>query len=124
MNWKKQGYVVGQKVYLVQEFLFSDKKNFHEGTVTHVGTKILKVKKENDNYEKTLVFEKRWTSGGMAGYCYEVYKSRKDYEEVLHKELERKTLIGLIEHSIKNLSNEQLEEVEKLINSFNKDTKK
>lgn len=118
MNWKKQGYEVGQKVYLVQEFLFSNKKCFHDGTVTHVGTKLLKVKKDNDSYERTLTFEKRWTSGGMAGYCYEVYKSEKEYNEILSRELDRKALIGLIEHSIKNLSNEQLEDVKKLVDSF------
>lgn len=123
MNWKKEGYEVGQKVYLVQEFLFSKNKSYHNGIVTHVGTKILKVKKEDDKYEKTLTFEKRWTSGGMAGYCYNVYKSEKEYEEELSKELDRKALIGLIEYNIKNLSNEQLEEVDKLINSFNKKTK-
>lgn len=123
INWKKEGYVVGQKVYLVQEFLFSKEKRYYDGTVTYVGSKILKVKKENDTYEKTLTFEKRWTSGGMAGYYYSVYKSEEEYEEKLSKELDRKALIGLIEHNIRKLSNEHLEEVDKLINSFNKKTK-
>lgn len=123
MNWKKEGYTVGQQVYIVKKLSFSERKIFSKGTVTHAGTKILKVKKENDNYDQNLVFEERWTSGCMAGYFYEVYKSQQEYEEILSRELDRKTLIGLIEHKIKNLSNEQLEQVEKLVYSFNNNTK-
>lgn len=123
INWKKEGYEVGQKVYLVQEYLFSKSKFYRTGIVTYVGTKILKVKKEEDDRSKTIVFEKRWTSGDMPGYFYSVYKSEQEYEEELSKELDRKALIGLIEHNIRKLSNEHLEEVDKLINSFNKKTK-
>ena len=121
MNWKKAGYKPGDKVYIVQSMLFSERKSFLDATVTHVGTKILKV--SLDNIDTKLEFTKRYTSGRMAGYIYEVFKSEEEYNEKLRKELHRKTLIGLIEYNLKNLSNEQLEEVEKLINSFNKDNK-
>lgn len=121
MNWKKAGYKPGDKVYIVQSMLFSERKSFLDGTVTYVGTKILKV--SLDDIDTKLEFTKRYISGKMIGYCYEVYKSKEEYDEILRKELDRKTLIGLIEHSIKNLSNEQLEEVEKLISSFNKSNK-
>lgn len=123
MNWKKTGYKPGDKVYIVQSMLFSEHKSFSHATVTYVGTKILKVSLDNDNIDTKLEFTKRYTSGRIAGYCYEVYKSQKEYEDILKKELDRKTLIGLIEYSIKKLSNEQLEEVEKLISSFNKSNK-
>lgn len=118
MNWKKLGYKPKDKVCIVSRVVFSEEKTFLEGEVVHAGTKVLKVKLSDD---ETLSFEKRYAGGRLAGLYYEVYKSKEEYEEIIKKKAHKKLLKEDIINKITHLSVEQLEEIEKLINSFNKD---
>ena len=43
MNWKKEGYKIGQEVFLLRVCAFGTNTVMDKGTVSHVGTKLLKV---------------------------------------------------------------------------------
>lgn len=116
MNWKKNGYTIGDKVFLIGEFMFTNRKVEYTGTVIHAGIKILKVRMEDNT---VLKFERRGSSSGSWGMYYTVFKSKEEYESLIALKEAKECMIKDLNDRIKNLSIEQLKDVEKLINSFN-----
>lgn len=115
MNWKKENYNVGDSVYVTTEWMFSNSKNEQYGTVTHVGTKILKVKLDNDSILEFKNSRMACTKGMWSSYHY-VYKSKEEYQEIVNKKHTRECLIKSITSRLRELSVEELQAVEKLIN--------
>ena len=117
MNWKKEGWEVGQEVFLVVKGMFTRDIKYQTGKVTHVGTKLLKVDVEP---KMQLTFkDNNQTSGHIAsfGYIYEVFKSKEDFYEESEKRERKKYLVGRISRNIQVLSDEKLE----LINTWIKE---
>lgn len=115
MNWKKEGYNVGDTVFLVGELMFTTRKIHSTGTVVHSGTKILKVKID-DNI--VLKFERRGASSGGWGTYYTVFKSKEEYESIIALKEVKEDMLKSLSDRLNKLSIEQLRDVEKLINSF------
>lgn len=122
MNWKKEGWKVGQEVYLVVKGMFTRDIRYEKGIVKHVGTKLLKV---NCEPKMQLTFsDTNITKGNLASfsYTYEVYKSEEDYKKCISKELSRRVTIELIKDELINLSTEDLDKILEIIEkrTFNK----
>lgn len=115
MNWKKEGYNVGDKVYITTEWMFASKKYEEYGTVIYVGTKILKVKLDNDSILEFKNSKMACIRGMWSSYHY-IYKSKEEYEDIIKKKHVRKCLINSLTSRLKELSIEELEAVDVLIN--------
>ena len=110
MNWKKEGYKVGQEVYLVGKGMFTRDINYNEGIVIHAGTKTLKVKFKDS--ERILEFKNnKYSKGATWGYGYYLYKSKEEYEEQTKAIEYREKLRYEARTSISKLTNEQLEQI-------------
>lgn len=120
MNWKKEGYTKGQKVFIVSKGMFTRDIHFHEGEITYVGTKILKVKTKLQ--KKDLEFkDSRVVNSTMFGYGYYIFKSKEEYEEHEKKVQYRYILRKKVQDGVVKLSNEQLEEILKWIEEKKRD---
>lgn len=107
MNWKKEGYKIGQEVFLLRTCAFGMNTFMDKGTVAHVGTKLLKV---NCSPKMQLTFRgNNRCSGGLYGFMYYLYKSEEDYMREEKQEEIRKELENKVKKDIDKLTNEQLE---------------
>lgn len=80
MNWKQEGYVVGNKVCLENIMLYSG-STIDDAEIIYVGNKILKVKTDND---KVIQFKDSRTAKGVCFGCiYKIHKNREDYEQLI-----------------------------------------
>ena len=109
MNWKKDGWQLGSRVFIVSDSMFMNHKNTEAGEVIHVGTKILKVK-----IRQGIVLTFRdsiQTIGHIAsfGYVYHVFKSEQHYNDYIEKKKYRKKIEKLAEKAIKVLDTCELE---------------
>lgn len=105
INWKKEGYIVGEEVCLVLKY-YSGKVEFLTGKVTHVGTKILKVLK-GGNRELKFV-DGNSVSGVLWGDIYYVYKTKEEYEKLVLKSEKTEELRKKITEKIGELELEDL----------------
>jgi len=117
MNWKKNGYSIGDTVFLVGEFMFTSKRIYSNGTVIHSGTKILKVKMDDNT---VLKFQNKGASSGGWGIYYSVFKSKEEYDDLIALKEARNDMLESLNDILQDLSLDQLKDVEKLLNSFNK----
>lgn len=119
INWKKEGFLVGEDVLIINVIGFYDtKKEFITGKVIYVGTKRLKVSIQELDKEKILDFNgKRSVNGCLFGNYYLVYKSKEEYEAIVAIEEETSKLIEHINSNIKNLSLSKLRKISKIIDS-------
>lgn len=118
INWKKEGYEVGDEVCIVSTFeLYSlEEIKYIVGKVTHVGTKILKVTIPDVDKEKTLKFNgRRSVPGGFWERTYCVYKTKEDYQEAVAKREKAEELKKYISKNLDNLALEDLEVVGDII---------
>lgn len=109
INWKKEGYLVGEEVLLVSKLYFSDRSSESTGIVKYVGVKKLVVELEG----KKITFNqgsRRSDSNGFGMY-YFVYKNKEERETILAKIRRKDELKELISQEIKGLSLESLEKV-------------
>lgn len=109
MNWKKEGYQKDQKVFLVSKGMFTRDVKFHEGIVTHAGTKILKIKL--DSMKKDLEFKNSTYASRMTGYGYYLYKSKEEYNKEIKEINYKSKLIQEVKNRLYCLTNEQLEQI-------------
>lgn len=109
INWKKQGYKIGQEVLLVRKCMFTNDSSFTTGIVAHAGTSILKV---NCNPKMQLTFKGKTTCKGyLFGHTFELYKDEQEYLEKINKTTKRKELINKIKDRLEDLSDSQLESI-------------
>ena len=118
INWKKEGYKVGEDVFIVDCFGYKDKKNFLIGKVLYVGTKNMKVSIKDVNRERILLFNgSRVVKGVFWNNYYCVYKSKEEYEQILECDEKASELRKHISDNLKKLSLDQLEDIKKIIDS-------
>lgn len=114
INWKKEGYIKGQEVLVEYKGWVNNLTHLHKGVVTHVGTKILKV--ESSVEKKLIIFEgKKSSKGNTFGSFYTLYNSEEEYKLVQEKKARKNYLVTIISNSLKGLSLDKLEEIEKII---------
>lgn len=107
MNWKKEGYEIGQEVFLLRTCAFGTNTVMDKGTVAHVGTKLLKI---DCSPKMQLTFrESNRCSGGLYGVMYYLYKSEEDYMREKKQVEIKKELENKVKKDIDKLTNEQLE---------------
>lgn len=122
MNWKKEGYKIGQEVFLLRVCAFGTNTVMDKGTVSHVGTKLLKV---DCSPKMQLTFrESNRCSGGLYGVMYYLYKTKEDYMKEEKQAEIRKELENKVKKDIDKLTNEQLEIITQWIEGEKKDDKK
>lgn len=120
LNWKKNGYELGQEVCVVYKVgFYNPKEVFIVGKITYVGTKRLKVVIPfGDNKEKTLDFNgKRSVNGVLFGDYYMVYKTKEEYDEVVAHNEKAKELREYISNNVAKLTLSELEEIKSLMDS-------
>lgn len=125
INWKKEGYILGENVLIVNKFgIYNQRQNLIDGVVTYVGTKVLKVSIYNNENEKILTFNGRKScSGAVFGDFYVVYKSKEDYDkEVLDRE-EMENLKVYITRSLSELDLDTLINIKDNIDEFKNNKK-
>lgn len=108
MNWKQEGYVKGQKVFIVSKGMFTRDVIFHEGEIIYAGTKILKV---STTFIKKLEFKNSNFVNGTMGYGYSVYKSKEEYKEQQKIIDHRYYLRAKARECVHKLTNKQLEQI-------------
>jgi hypothetical protein len=112
MNWKQEGYIVGNKVCLENIMLYSG-STIEDAEIVYVGNKILKVKTNND---KVIQFkDSRTARGSCFGFMYQIHKSKEEYEQIINTEKDRQVLIEKIGRKLDELSLEKLKEIENII---------
>lgn len=115
MNWKKEGYVVGEEVCLVFKS-YGGKVEFLTGKVTHVGTKILKVLKgENREFKFT---GRNSVNGVLWGDTYYVYKTKEEYEKIVLENEKTEELRKKLTEKIGELELEGLVAINNLLNNM------
>lgn len=120
INWKSEGYKVGEEVCIVNRMGFYNPTEKHiVGKVVHSGTKILKVVVPfGENKEKTLVFNgKRSCNGVLFGDYYLVYKTIDEYNKVLDEKEKAENLRDYISKNLNNLSLNALEKIKDVVDS-------
>lgn len=126
INWKKEGYIVGDSVLIVNKFgLYSQREIFFDGVVTYVGTKILKVSIGNNKDKKNLTFKGvSLTSNGARdhsvsfGEFYTVYKSREAYDKEVLDRNKRGSLKNFILRNLSDLDLDTLIKIKDEIDKF------
>jgi hypothetical protein len=77
MNWKQEGYQVGN-IACIENIMLYSSSTIEDVKIIYVGNKILKVKTNN---EKVIQFKDGTTASGHCfGFMYKIYKSRKEYD--------------------------------------------
>lgn len=113
INWKKEGYSVGDEVLLISKYPFTDRMSEHKGIITYVGTKKLAVAFDN----KKLTFSKGSRRADNYDWhnSFYVYKNSEERNTFLSNEEKRGKLIEKISTDVKNLSLMSLEKIDSLI---------
>ncbi|MFC0903789.1 hypothetical protein ACFHWD_03675 [Clostridium sp. MT-14] len=112
MNWRKEGYEVGQEVCLATEMLYSGTK-INKVQVIYVGTKVLKIKYG----DRIIEFKSSRSTGSQFsfGILYTIYKSEEEYQQHLKLEQEKEILINNIRRGLNSLSLDKLKEINNII---------
>ena len=112
MNFKEEGFVVGEKAFLVTEYM-SDMRTFEDADIVYVGAKNIKVMVK----DKVLLFNgTNYLSDKFSfGKCYKVYRSKEHYEEVLKNIALKLALKGEIQASLKSLPLDKLLKIRNII---------
>ena len=114
MNWKQEGYQIGDKACMENIMLYSG-STIEEVEIIHVGSKILKVK---DNKDKIIQFkDSRTVSGHCFGFVHKIHKSKEEYEKLIQTEKDKEKLVEKINSNLNKLSLEKLKEIESIIRS-------
>lgn len=111
INWKKDNFIVGQKVFLIRHSMFVNENTESHGEVIYVGTKRLAVK---IGEKRTIVFNgQNYSKDGCAmfGHYYSVYKSKDEYLSILKARKEKAALINSAENVLENMTNDELREL-------------
>jgi predicted ATP-binding protein involved in virulence len=112
MNWKQEGYQVGNTACLENIMLYSG-STIENVEIIYVGNKILKIKTNN---EKVIQFNNSTTASGHCfGFMYKIYKSRKEYDELIQVKKDKENLVDKISKKLDKLSLEKLKEIEIII---------
>lgn len=117
LNWKKEGYKVGEEVCIVNNFgVYNQSSKIIEGIVVYTGTKRLKVSIKDGDKEKILDFNGRRSVNGLFfGDYYLVYKSKDEYEKLVQEKEEMEEARKYIKDNLDKLSLAQLTEIKSLI---------
>lgn len=117
MNWKKEGYEVGQTVFIVRKGMFTRDISYHTGTISHVGTKKLVV---DITPKIQLTFtDDRECTGDTWGNLYTFYNNKEEYEEELAKKKAKNELIADIKDNLNKLSMDKLNRILDIIKEDN-----
>lgn len=116
MNWKEEGYKVGEKALIVREETFAqasyDYFYMEEVDIVHVGAKVLKIKrkrhKEIIETEKLIIKEEN-------GVVFRLYKNKESYELAVAEKLQKEKLLFEIRGKLGSLNVNQLMAISKLI---------
>lgn len=112
MNWKEQGYIVGNKAYMTNRSMWSNSSgNGEEVEIIHVGTKILKVKCNNQIIE----FRSRTSNSSLWGYYYVIYLNEEEYIRLREEEKQRAELAEQLKLLIGKAPLSKLKAIEKII---------
>ncbi|WP_368262438.1 beta barrel domain-containing protein [Clostridium disporicum] len=116
INWKKEGYEVGQKLFIFKKDYFETISNPYqtEVTVTYVGVKILKV---TDGQREFEFKGSKSANSGFWGSSYKLYNSREEFEKEQRDEAEKYEIKMKLSNSINHLS---LDELRALNDAFDK----
>lgn len=122
MNWKKEGYEVGQEVFLVKVCAFSTRTSTDKGIVSHVGTKLLKI---DCNSKIKLTFkDHNCCNGRIYGTIYYLYKTEEEYIKAKIKTERKNEFKNIIKNHLNDLSYEQLETIVQWIEGDKNNDKK
>jgi len=117
INWKKEGYKIGQTLFIFKKDYFTTNSNPYqtEVTVTYVGTKVLKV----SDGEREFEFKgSKATSCGLWGMSYNLYNSREEFEQEQRDEAEKYELKAKLTNGVASLSLDELKELYKALNTI------
>lgn len=106
MNWKKEGYKVRQKVFIVRKGMFTRDIGYYTGTISHVGTKKLVI--DIDSKMQLTFTNDRECTGNTWGNLYTFYNNKEEYEEELAKKKAKNDLIAEIKDNLNKLSMDKL----------------
>lgn len=119
MNWKKEGYKVGQEVFLVRKGMFTRDISYNTGTISHVGTKKMKI---NIDSKIQLTFtDSKECVGYTWGNLYTFYDSKKEYLEEVDKTKAKNDLIAKIKDNLNKLNMDKLNKILDIIEEGNDD---
>lgn len=109
MNWLKEGYKEGQKMFLVSKYLYSE-DICRTVTVVKVTTRSITVK--YDDYQDTsLIFKKRSRNDNISFGCHYLYDSKEDYDNEIKQKKHYKDVLEFIKINLDSLSIDKLEEI-------------
>lgn len=113
MNWKKEGYKVGNKAYMTNRSMWNNVlTGGEEVEIVYVGTKILKVKHNNSIIE----FKgKTFSNSSLWGYYYEIYLNEEEYIRLREEEKQRTELAEQLKLLIGKAPLSKLKAIEKII---------
>lgn len=117
-NWKKDGYKIGEKVFIVKTLGLSNSNEGMLGTVVYVGTKKLRVSIQQKYKESILEFDSNgYARGSSFGYYYYVYKTEEEYINQIQKQKNLDSLKKELINKIESLSLEQLNKLSLIIDT-------
>jgi hypothetical protein len=119
MNWKEEGYKVGEKALIVREEIFEqasyDYFYMEEVDIVHVGTKILKIKRKR--HKEIIETEDLTIKDNGNGVVFRLYKNKESYDLAVAEKLEKEKLLHKVRDKLKDLNINQLMAIVKLIES-------
>ena len=120
INWKLEGYKVGDEVCIINKVgIYTVKDKFIVGKVIHAGTKILKVTIPLGDKETVLIFNGRRSCNGVSfGDYYLVYKTIKEYKQVITEREKVENLKVYITRSLNDLPLHLLKEITDMIDVY------
>lgn len=116
MNWEKEGYKVGQEVFIVRKGMFTRDISYHTGTISHIGIKKLVVYIDS---KMQLTFTDDRECAGAWGDLYTFYNNKEEYEEELAKKKAKNDLIAEIRDNLNKLSMDKLNAILDIIKEDN-----
>lgn len=114
VNWKREGYNVGQKVFVHIENRYSEDK-FCEAEVSYVGFKYLRI--DMNGHEIEFKSSKSISSISWVS-TYTVYKSEDEYKETVRLEKEKDEIQSKLTSIILDMDLEKLRKINKFIESL------
>lgn len=113
MNWKDQGFKVGNNAYIVNHSMWHKDREVigEEVEIIYIGRKILKVKRN----DKIIEFRSQTAKSDLWGYYYGIYLNEADYLESKKKAEQKRALREEIKNAVNKLSYAKLLEIDAII---------
>lgn len=113
MNWKKEGYKIGEEMLLIAESLHNKSKPIIKKVkIISIDNSLLKV---TDDAKEIMFYDSIVSHLCPINFTYILCKSEEDYKQYKKNCQERNSLICKIKNSIRNLSLNKLRKINKIL---------